>query len=168
MKNEVFFSFLKILKKCNETYKLWYQDENDNFQIQTMSLGGYCTPDQFLYSLCIFLKNYNTLVASKICFLGTAHKLIGNALPISARVGKTKLAMNVVHIGKISCLCLLSTCLCAVFMILRASIQQNIPDLLPNRLCRLLQISAKHCRLVSVPPLIGNIPGNLITALEFH
>ena len=33
------------------------------------SLRGYCTPDQFFDCLCIFLKNYNTLVASKICFL---------------------------------------------------------------------------------------------------
>ena len=72
---------------------------------------------------------------------------------ISARVCKVKLSMNLVHIGKISCLCLLSKCLCAMFMIFRASIQQYILDLLPNRICRLLQISAKHCRLVSVPPL---------------
>ena len=32
-------------------------------------LRGYCTPGQFLDCLCIFLKNCNTLVASKICFL---------------------------------------------------------------------------------------------------
>ena len=32
-------------------------------------LRGYCTPDQFFDCLCIFLKNYNTLVTSKICFL---------------------------------------------------------------------------------------------------
>ena len=32
-------------------------------------LRGYCTPDQFFDCLCIFLKNYNTLVASKVCFL---------------------------------------------------------------------------------------------------
>ena len=32
-------------------------------------LRGYCTPGQFLDCLCTFLKNYNTLVASKICFL---------------------------------------------------------------------------------------------------
>ena len=85
--------------------------------------------------------------------LGVAHKLIGNALPISARVCKVKLAINLVHTGKISCLCLLSKCLFAVFMVFRASIRQYILDLLPNRLCQLLQISAKHCRLVSVPPL---------------
>ena len=30
--------------------------------------------------------------------LGAAHKLIGNALPISAIVGKVKLAMNLGHI----------------------------------------------------------------------
>ena len=32
-------------------------------------LRGYCTSDQFCDCLCIFLKNYNTLVTSKICFL---------------------------------------------------------------------------------------------------
>ena len=32
-------------------------------------LRGYCTPGQFLDCVCIFLKNYNTLVTSKICFL---------------------------------------------------------------------------------------------------
>ena len=32
-------------------------------------LRGYCTPDHFCDYLCIFLKNYNTLVTSKICFL---------------------------------------------------------------------------------------------------
>ena len=74
--------------------------------------------------------------------------------------------MNLVHIGKISCLCLLSTCICAVFIVLRASIRQYIPDLLPNRLCRPLQISAKHCRLVSVPPLTqGSILGPLLSII---
>ena len=34
-----------------------------------MPLRGYCTPGQFLGCFCIFLKNYNTLVTSKICFL---------------------------------------------------------------------------------------------------
>ena len=34
-----------------------------------MLLRGYCTPGQFLDCFCIFLKNYNTLVTSKICFL---------------------------------------------------------------------------------------------------
>ena len=86
-------------------------------------------------------------------YLGEAHKLIGNALQISARVCKVKLAMNLVHICKINCLCLLSKCLFAVFMVFRASIRQYILDLLPNQLYRLFQISAKHCRLVSVPPL---------------
>ena len=89
--------------------------------------------------------------------LGAAHKLIGNALPISAIVCKVILAMNLVHVGKIGCLCLLFKCLCAVFMVFRASIRQYILDLLPNRLCRLLQISAKHCRLVSVPPLTQSV-----------
>ena len=32
-------------------------------------LRGYCTPDQFLDCLGILLKNYKTLVTSKICFL---------------------------------------------------------------------------------------------------
>ena len=32
-------------------------------------LRGYCTPDQFFDCLRIFLKNLNTLVTSKICFL---------------------------------------------------------------------------------------------------
>ena len=39
----------------------WYGD--------VRSLRGYCTPGQFLDCFCIFLKNYNTLVTSKICFL---------------------------------------------------------------------------------------------------
>ena len=30
---------------------------------------GYCTPDQICDCLCIFLKNDNTLVTDKICFL---------------------------------------------------------------------------------------------------
>ena len=33
------------------------------------ALRGYCTPGQFLDCFCIFLKNYSTLVTSKICFL---------------------------------------------------------------------------------------------------
>ena len=33
------------------------------------ALRGYCTPGQFLDCFNIFLKNYNTLVTSKICFL---------------------------------------------------------------------------------------------------
>ena len=37
--------------------------------IDHLPLRGYCTPDQFFDCLCIFLKNYNTLVTSKICFL---------------------------------------------------------------------------------------------------
>ena len=37
--------------------------------IPIYDLRGYCTPDQFFDCLCIFLKNYNTLVASKIYFL---------------------------------------------------------------------------------------------------
>ena len=37
--------------------------------VMIKGLRGYCTPDQFFDCLCIFLKNYNTLVTSKICFL---------------------------------------------------------------------------------------------------
>ena len=33
------------------------------------NLRGYCTPGQFLDCFCIFLKNCNTLVTSKICFV---------------------------------------------------------------------------------------------------
>ena len=36
---------------------------------QCFYLRGYCIPDQFCDCLCIFLKNYNTMVTSKICFL---------------------------------------------------------------------------------------------------
>ena len=34
-----------------------------------LPLRGYCTPHQFCDCLCLFLKNYNTLVTSKVCFL---------------------------------------------------------------------------------------------------
>ena len=37
--------------------------------ISSSYLRWYYTPDQCCYCLCIFLKNYNTLVTSKICFL---------------------------------------------------------------------------------------------------
>ena len=30
----------------------------------------YCTPDQFFDCLCIFLKNYNTLITSKMFLIG--------------------------------------------------------------------------------------------------
>ena len=33
------------------------------------NIWNWCTPNQFCDCLCIFLKNYNTLVTSKICFL---------------------------------------------------------------------------------------------------
>ena len=67
-------------------------------------------------------------------FLGVEHKLIGNALQISPRVCEVKLAMNLVHIGKISCLCLLSKCLCAVTCLwfFRASIRQYILRFYPK------------------------------------
>ena len=43
--------------------------KNVNNSKLTPTLRGYCTPDQFFDCLCIFFKNYNTLVASKTCFL---------------------------------------------------------------------------------------------------
>ena len=51
------------------------------------------------------VRAYNTDKVECVWFKRTAHKLIGNELPISARVGKATLAMNLVHFGKISCLC---------------------------------------------------------------
>ena len=39
------------------------------FKTMNWCLRGYCTPDQFFDCLCIFLKNYNTLATSKVCFL---------------------------------------------------------------------------------------------------
>ena len=39
------------------------------FQFYVFKLRGYCTPDQFCDCLCIYLKNYNTFMTSKICFL---------------------------------------------------------------------------------------------------
>ena len=36
-------------------------------------LRGYCTPGQFLDFFCIFLKNYNTLVTTKICSQTAGH-----------------------------------------------------------------------------------------------
>ena len=44
----------------------WISHSN-SFESET--LRGYCTPGQFLDCFCIFLKNYNTLVTSKVCFL---------------------------------------------------------------------------------------------------
>ena len=38
------------------------------FEIKS-ALRGYCTPGQFLDCFFIFLKNYNTSVTNKICFL---------------------------------------------------------------------------------------------------
>ena len=39
------------------------------FKSEVLRLRGYCTPDHFCDCLYIFLKNYNSLVTSKICFL---------------------------------------------------------------------------------------------------
>ena len=48
--------------------KSWHLSWWLNFDFKLI-LRGYCTPDQFFDCLCIFLKNYKTLVTSKICFL---------------------------------------------------------------------------------------------------
>ena len=72
----------------NSKLKFWgYSEKNMGFQLtpkkvllpvepwgmrmqsEHTTLRGYCTPSQFLDCFCIFLKNYNTLVTSKICFL---------------------------------------------------------------------------------------------------
>ena len=46
------------------------------------------------------LSNNKAHVVNAI-YLGAAHKLIGNALQIFARVCKVKIAINLVHIGKL-------------------------------------------------------------------
>ena len=53
------------LKRCVQPYNYAYMWSSP----QLTYLRGYCTTDQFCDCLCIFLKNYNTLVTSKICFL---------------------------------------------------------------------------------------------------
>ena len=58
--------------------EVWYQNEGVlgdrdwGFRFQNSlfyPLRGYCTPGQFLDCFCNFLKTYNILVTSKICFL---------------------------------------------------------------------------------------------------
>ena len=80
--------FTTILLKIQPIYVIWaplslirtYRSLGIIRQAHTMSmrtpqfvcflfLRGYCTPGLFLDCFCIFLKNYNTLVTSKICFL---------------------------------------------------------------------------------------------------
>ena len=46
-----------------------YKDKSSYDFADIIALRGYCTPGQFLDCFCIFLKNYNTLVTSKMCFL---------------------------------------------------------------------------------------------------
>ena len=47
-----------------------YQRETlSKWPVRLLPLRGYCTSDQVFDCLCIFLKNYNTLITSKICFL---------------------------------------------------------------------------------------------------
>ena len=49
-------------------------------------------------------------------YLGVVGKQIGNALPISAGVGKVKSAMNLGYIGKFSC----------IFLPMRLSTYENL------------------------------------------
>ena len=72
-----------LLKKAKQATRKYNSSSNSislpwigtlykNRQVRNMvinTLRGYCTPGQFLDCFCIFLKNYNTLVTSKICFL---------------------------------------------------------------------------------------------------
>ena len=51
----------------SKTWKMFTKGKSTILHQQI--LRGYCTPDQFFDYLCIFLKIYNTLVTSKICFL---------------------------------------------------------------------------------------------------
>ena len=57
------FTSTAVLKKSSNLHVLHLTDSLFS------NLRGYCTPSQFLDCFCIFLKNYNTLVTSKICFL---------------------------------------------------------------------------------------------------
>ena len=61
--------WLRIWIWSRDVY-IYFQNQSKTHKIcLTRCLRGYCTPDQFCGCLCIFLKNYNTLVTSKICFL---------------------------------------------------------------------------------------------------
>ena len=55
------YDLLNLYKTDYITLLSWIQ----NFAI----LRGYCTPGQFCDYFYIFLRNYNTLITSKICFL---------------------------------------------------------------------------------------------------
>ena len=59
------FSYKNILLKYSKNMKRSPKSWHRPFH----PLRGYCTPDQFFDCLFIFLKNCNTLVTSKICFL---------------------------------------------------------------------------------------------------
>ena len=47
-----------------------------------IQLRGYCTAGQFLDCFCTFLKNYNTLVTSKICFLYFIGNISGKLITV--------------------------------------------------------------------------------------
>ena len=56
-------------KDSNSEKSLYSVVNWNSFKWVWFFLRGYCTPDQFCECLCIFLKNYNTLVTNKMCFL---------------------------------------------------------------------------------------------------
>ena len=58
----------KKKKKEKEKWQTLQQKIGKIFLLSII-LRGYCTPDHFFDCLCIFPKNYDTLVTSKICFL---------------------------------------------------------------------------------------------------
>ena len=71
-----FFFFFSLISDLHSLCKLHLdsqKNKSDKYRVLTLlgslQLRGYCTPGQFLDCFCIFLKNYNTLVTNKICFL---------------------------------------------------------------------------------------------------
>ena len=74
----VSFKLLDLITECHWSRSLFCMLYKCDFQkwkqlglhfSERIILRGYCTPDQFCDCLCIFLKNYNTLVTSYIMFL---------------------------------------------------------------------------------------------------
>ena len=72
----LFISYFQVAQQAGRSMHKSTLSNNDNFCSFVIEyhwciyllLRGYCTPGQFLDCFCIFLKNYNTLVTSKICF----------------------------------------------------------------------------------------------------
>ena len=65
----VFFDGMSGAKRWKGGLKKWFFFFCGSKVNMVKALRGYCTPGQFLDCFCIFVKNYNTLVTSKICFL---------------------------------------------------------------------------------------------------